>query len=218
MSRFSIAFATVFAVAAAGPVAAQSQGAALLEDASVRYSGLSILCADFVQVLENPLLGDETTSSGRLCQRRPNLFRMDFSDPEGDQVVADGDHFWVFYRSLNPDQVIRIPVDPSRGGLDFFREFLDDPSSKYDIRTEELEQIAGVTTMRLALDPLSPRGLESARVWVDPSARLIRKLEIVDENGLVRTLALSNFAFDPDLVAGYFEFDLPAGVDVVSGG
>ena len=135
-----------------------------------------------------------------------------------DQVVADGDHFWVFYRSLNPDQVIRIPVDPSRGGLDFFREFLDDPTSKYDIRSEEIEQIAGVTTMRLFLDPNSPRGLESARVWVDPSARLIRKLEIVDENGLVRTVLLSDFAFDPELVTGHFEFDLPEGVDVVSGG
>ncbi|MBT8335235.1 MAG: outer membrane lipoprotein carrier protein LolA [Gemmatimonadetes bacterium] len=218
MSRFRVALSTVLLLAAGGPLVAQQQGAALLEDAGVRYAGLTTLCADFVQVLDNPILGDQTTSRGRLCQRRPNLFRMDFSDPEGDQVVADGDHFWVYYRSLNPDQVIRIPVDPSRGGLDFFREFLDDPTSKYDIRSEEIEQIAGVTTMRLALDPLSPRGLESARVWVDPSARLIRKLEIVDENGLVRTLHLANFAFDPELVAGHFEFDLPEGVDVVAGG
>ena len=218
MSRFRVPLATALVLATGGPLVAQEQGAALLQDASVRYAALTTLCADFVQVLVNPLLGDETTSAGRLCQRRPNLFRMDFSDPEGDEVVADGDHFWVYYRSLDPGQVIRIPVDPSRGGLDFFREFLDDPTSKYDIRAEEIEQIAGVTTMRLALDPLSPRGLESARVWVDPSARLIRKLEIVDENGLTRTLSLSNFAFDPDLVAGHFEFDLPEGVDVVSGG
>jgi outer membrane lipoprotein-sorting protein len=218
MFRFRAALPLVALLATAVPSAAQDEGPALLEDAAELFAGLTTLCADFVQTLENPILGDETTSAGRLCQRQPNLFRMDFTDPEGDRVVADGDHFWVFYRSLNPDQVIRIPVDPSRGGLDFFREFLFDPTSKYDIRSEGVEQIAGVTTMRLALEPLSSRGLESARVWVDPSARLVRKLEIIDEAGLIRTMVLSEFAFDPELAGGHFEFAVPPGVDVVSGG
>ena len=218
MTRFRASILTALALVAAGPLAAQDEGAALLEDAAARYAGLTTVCADFMQVLENPLLGDETTSSGRLCQRQPNLFRMDFSDPDGDQVVADGDHFWVFYKSLDAGQVLRIPVDPTRGGLDFFREFLFEPTSKYDVRSEGVEQVAGVTTMKLVLDPLSPRGLESAVVWVDPSARLIRKLEIVDETGLIRTMVLSDFGFDPELDPAHFQFAVPPGVSVVAGG
>ena len=209
---------SALAIVSALPLRAQERGLEVLNAAATRYGGLTTICADFVQVLDNPLLGDVKTSRGRLCQRRPNLFRMDFSDPDGDRIVADGDHVWLFYRSMHPDQVLRLPVDPTRGGLDFFREFLSDPASKYEVHVEDEETVDGRATLRLALSPRSPRGLESARVWVDPEARLIRRLEVIDENGLIRRVSLSRFAFDPELAADHFRFVVPDGVDVVSGG
>ena len=218
MPFFRLPIVAALAGVTALPLPAQERGLEVLEDAAARYGGLTTLCADFVQVLENPLLGDTNTSRGRLCQRRPNLFRMDFSDPDGDRIVADGSHFWIFYRSMTPDQVLRVPLDPSRGGLDFFREFLDDPGAKYEVRTEGQETVDGRSTLRLGLTPRTPRGLEAARVWVDPAARLIRRIEVTDENGLVRRVSLSEFAFDPELAADHFRFVVPPGVDVVSGG
>lgn len=210
----------VAALALGSAVSLQAQdtdrGVRALEAASERYASISTICADFVQDLENPLLGEDRTSRGHLCQQRPNLFRMDFSDPAGDEIVADGSHFWVFYRSLNPDQVLRFPLDPSRGGMDFFREFLSRPTDKYEVRTEGEDTVDGFATLRLALTPRSPRGLASARVWVDPAGRLIRKIEVTDENGLLRRVSLSNLAVDPDLAPGHFRFTVPPGVTVVS--
>lgn len=210
----SAALATAFSL----PAAAQESGVQALEAAAARYAGIQTICADFDQLLQNPLLGDENASTGRLCQQRPNLFRMDFSDPEGDEIVADGNHFWVFYRSLNPDQVLRMPLDPERGGMDFFREFLSEPTERYDVVTEGRESIDGYLTWQLLLEPRSARGLTSARVWVDPEARLIRRIEVVDENGMVRRVDLSDIVLDPQLESGYFEFAIPAGVAVVSNG
>lgn len=218
MVRFAYISPIPFLLAAALPVQAQESGLAALEAASARYSTFQTICADFRQRLENPLLDEEKNSSGRLCQRRPNLFRMDFSDPAGDEVVADGTHFWLFYRSLNPDQVLQFPLDPARGGLDFFREFLLEPTSKYEVVSEGRESIDGFSTWRLLLTPRSPRGLASARVWVDPQAALIRRIEVVDESGLVRRVDLSDMALDPALDPAYFEFTVPPGVDVVSNG
>ena len=38
--------------------------------------------------MEIPLLGDERTGAGRLCQARPNRFTMRFSQPDGDRIVV----------------------------------------------------------------------------------------------------------------------------------
>ncbi len=218
MVRVSFFSAVLVVAMAARPTSAQESGVQALEAAAARYAGIQTICADFDQLLQNPLLGDENESAGRLCQRRPNLFRMDFSDPEGDEVVADGRHFWIFYRSLNPDQVIRTPLNPERGGMDFFREFLSDPTTRYEIETQGQESIDGFLTWRLGLLPRTARGLRSATVWVDPQARLIRRVEVVDENGMVRRVDLSDIVLDPQLATDFFEFELPDGVAVVSHG
>ncbi|MEK9502159.1 LolA family protein [Gaopeijia maritima] len=216
MTSLRFLFATTVLFGGTGGLAGQDSGMAVLEAASERYAALGGLCADFVQVLDNPILGDAKTTRGRLCQETPNLFRMDFSDPEGDEVVADGEWFWVYYRSLDESQVLRFPLDDSRGGMDFFREFLSEPASKYSVAAEGVEQMAGTTTHRLALTPLSPRGLVSARIWVDPSTDLIRRIEVTEDNGLTRTVTLSNLALDPSMGAAHFTFTVPPGVDVVS--
>jgi outer membrane lipoprotein-sorting protein len=190
-------------------------GLALLEAAAARYSAAGGLCSDFVQELDNPLLGESRTSRGRLCQLRPNLFRMDFTDPAGDQVVSDGEHFYLHYPSMNPGQVIRTPLDPSRGGLDFFREFLGDPATKYTVDSEGEEEVAGHPVLHLHLTPRRQGGIREARVWVDPSRELIRRVAVTEANGVRRTVTLLNPILDPPIAPADFEFELPEGAHVV---
>ena len=71
----------------------------LMEEAGARYRGVESFCAVFEQELANPLLGETTISAGNLCQKRPNFFSMRFTDPAGDALVADGEHFWVSIRA-----------------------------------------------------------------------------------------------------------------------
>ena len=95
-----------------------------MEEAGARYEEVNSFCAEFQQVLSVPLLDETTRSQGSLCQERPNLFAMRFSDPEGDLLVADGECFWVYYPSSDPRQVIQFEMDSRPGGVDFHREFL----------------------------------------------------------------------------------------------
>lgn len=216
-----LAFGFAVLASCAVPLAGQSvpadEALSLLEAASERFSGVDALCADFQQEIRVPLLGEERESEGVLCQRRPNLFRMDFRDPDGDRVVADGRHFWLYYPSMSPGQVVRLPVDPGRGGLDFFREFLADPGDTYEVGPGEVERVGGASTLRIPLEPLAPRGYRRATVWIDRESRLIRRVEIEEENGSVRRVTLSNLRVDPPLARDHFEFTPPAGVHVVSG-
>ena len=143
---------------------------------------------------------------------------MRFTEPAGDEVVADGAHFWVYYASVNPDQVVRIPLDPTRGGLDFYREFLDRPTEKYDVIPEGDESVGDHPTVLLRLEPRAPRGYRLARVWIDPVAAMIRRVEIHEDNGTVRVITLDSLEVDPPLGPDAFTFEPPPGVTVISGG
>ena len=200
----------------AGGLQAQDDGLDVLEAAARRYASVQTVCAHFTQVLKVTLLNQVNTGEGELCQARPNRFSMRFTDPPGDAVVADGEHFWIYYRSINPEQVLRLPLDSARGGLDFYREFLEEPRAKYQA-TVELpgEDITGRATVRVALQPRSDRGYRGARVWIDPERGQIRQVEVTEENGSVRTITLDDIRMDADAPDGTFRFDVPDGVSVV---
>ena len=120
--------ALVLGLGPSGPVGPGAAWAAQTADptatvaaAADRYAGMRGLCASFDQTLVAGVLGREARSAGRLCQQRPDRFAMEFSDPEGDRIVVDGTHAWVWYRSINPETVLRLPVERDRGGFDFYR-------------------------------------------------------------------------------------------------
>lgn len=194
--------------------AQQADATAAIAAAADRYTEISALCASFDQMLVSGVLGRENRSEGRLCQARPNLFEMDFSDPEGDRIVVDGEHVWVWYRSINPETVLRVALDPTRGGFDFYREFLSDPLVKYDVSGGDRERIDGISTIRVSLEPREARGYEDAEVWIDPETDLIRRIAIREENGNMRTVTLRDIDLDPTIPEGTFSFVVPDGVSI----
>lgn len=204
----------------AGPQAAVSQSTeplALVEATAARYASVTRFCADFTQHLSVPLLGDERTGTGRMCQSRPNKFAMRFSDPEGDLVVVDGEWVWLYYPSLDANQVIRFAMTGGGGAYDFHKEFLEDPATKYDIEYEALEEVVGHRTHRLRLLPLARASYQSAVIWIDEQEPVLRQVRIVDENGTVRTITLEHVDLDPvDVGDDWFTFTPPPGAQVIS--
>ena len=61
-----------------------------LDHASRTYRTIRTLAAEFVQIIENPMIGAPDTTWGKLYQMRPSRFAMRFSEPKGDRIVADG--------------------------------------------------------------------------------------------------------------------------------
>lgn len=202
----------------AAPAAAQSseRGIEIIRDAADRYRGVEALCADFTQDLVVPLLGDERTGVGRICQARPNRFAMRFTEPDGDRIVIDGEWVWIYYPSMDEKQVMRTPVDEQRGGHDFHREFLDDPEAKYEVTYEGKETVDGHDTHRLHLVPLRPAGYESAVLWIDRGTPALRRIRVEEENGTVRTVTLANIDFDSDPDGEWFTFTPPEGAQIIS--
>jgi outer membrane lipoprotein carrier protein len=202
----------------AGPVgltAQETRALALVEEAGARYREIGGFCAEFRQTLEVPLLGETNESHGSLCQEKPNLFAMRFTQPQGDLLVADGEFFWVYYPSSDPRQVLRFEMEGQPGGVDFHREFLDSPEEKYRMEYLGEESVSGVLTQKIALDPLGPAAFTEAAIWLDSSRSLILQARIEMENGSVRTVSLSDIRLDPPGDPTRFSFVPPEGAQVI---
>jgi outer membrane lipoprotein carrier protein len=209
--------ATAVTLAVSGPVDAQEARALMLvEGAAARYEAASGLCADFTQHLSVPLLGDEKTGTGRLCQARPDRFAMRFTEPAGDAVVVDGSWVWLYYPSIDAKQVLRFPIAQAPGGFDFHRELLERPGEKYRLEYEGPEAVGGRDTHRIRLVPRDQVDFEAAVVWIDVTDRLLRKVRIEEENGTVRTVTLATVELDPAIPDDWFRFTPPAGAEVIS--
>lgn len=197
------------------PLSAQNRGLEILHDTGERYAAVETLCADFTQHLSVPLLGRERTGTGRLCQGRPNLFAMRFSDPPGDLIVVDGAFAWVYFPSNDAKTVLKTSGDQSAGVRDFHREFLEHPESKYDVAYEGREIVSGSVTQRLRMQPKGPASYRSAIVWIDEGHPVLRRLRLEEMNGSVRTITLADVGFNADPGVDWFVFTPPEGVLVM---
>ena len=200
------------------PAGSGDEAERVLARAARAYAALETLRADFVQRVENPILGRTTISRGHLAQRPPGRFLMRFSEPAGDLVVSDGSSLWVYYPSVDPGQVMRLPASAGAGSMDLQAQFLGDPRERFHASLRGQERIDGRAADVLVLDPRQAAGFRRLVVWVDRADGLARRFEIVEENGTVRRFDLSDMRTGVTLEDALFRFTPPEGARVVERG
>ncbi len=190
---------------------------AILDRASAAYDTVRTLQADFMQIVENPMLGDPDTTRGKLYQRRPNYFAMRFTVPKNDRVVADGRRLWLYTPSTTPGQVIRTAI-PGTGttGPNLIGQFVEHPRERYTARYVRSDSTADG---RVDVVALTPRAADlpysEATVWIAQRDGLVRRIEIVETSGQRRTILLQNLAVNRAIAAREFRFSPTSGVRVV---
>jgi outer membrane lipoprotein carrier protein len=196
----------LLAMIAAAPLQAQNADAIIGRAANV-YRSLGSLQANFVQVIDNPMI-DSAESTGTLVQAGPVKLAMRFTDPAGEAIVVDGRHVWVYTPSTVPGQVIRLAV-PSGGpvyGYNLLAWLLDRPAQRLNGRTTDV----------IELTPAVPDlPFERAVIWLDRENALPRRLEIHEPSGATRTLDLSQIRVNQQVPERTFTFKVPSGVRVV---
>ena len=208
----------VLALAAglASSLAAQD-GAAIMTRAAETYLGLSSFSADFRQVIDDSMLGTYR-SKGTLIQSGQSRLAMRFTDPDGEAIVLDGEHAWVYTPSTTPGQVLRFGLNSSPTyGLNLLGLLLDRPTERYRITYLRAEELGGRMADVLLLDPTDPAvPFTRATVWLDRQDALPRQVAVQEpiRTGL-RTVTLSNVRTNVRVAPGTFTFTVPAGVHIV---
>ena len=209
-------------LAALSPGAAQSLHAqdarSIVGRSSTVYRSLASLSADFVQIIDNPMI-DSAESRGTLIQAGPSKLSMRFTDPPGEAVVIDGQHVWVYTPSTVPGQVLRLAV-PSGGpvyGYNLLAWLLDRPAERYTAKYLRQETMGSKTMDVVELIPAVPDlPFDRAVLWLDREDALPRRLEITEQSGALRTLALSKLRVNRKVPDSTFKFEVPSGVRVVN--
>ena len=189
----------------------------VLDRASAAYAAITTLTADFVQVVDNPLIGAPDTTRGRLFLERPGRFAMRFTEPQGDRLVADGRYLWLYTPSTTPNQVIRTRI-PTTGGVtpNLIGQFVDRPRERYQARWVKTDSTGNGLADVVALTPLdAAAGYREAVIWVSRADAAVRRVEIVEASGQHRVVALHGLRSNTAIAARELRFTPPAGSRVV---
>ena len=202
------------------------------------YASIKTIRASFTQTVTNPLTGSDVQSRGEMQQRIPGRLSVEFSDPAGDRIVADGKVVWLYLPSTNPGQVIRERVgENARANLpstnpgqviktavgqnaanvpDVTSWFLDSPETRYRMSDAGRATVAGHATHAVKLVSIdSTIPFQKATVWIDDDDALIRQFETTDANGLTRRITITSIRPNARLDSGVFAFVPPKGVRVI---
>jgi outer membrane lipoprotein carrier protein len=199
------------------PAGEAQDAAAILRKASDAYEEVRSMRAGFTMAVENPLLRTTTNSRGTLYQKSPDRIKLEFTDPEGDRIVGDGTYFWVYYPSVDANQVIRAPAAQAgaSGSVDLRAQFVGDPVTRFEFTLNGTETVEGRPASVLTLVPKQDMGYRQLKVWIDREDGLARKFDIVEHSGLTRHIQLSSLEINPALGDAEFRFTPPPGARII---
>ncbi len=215
-SAFRIAHSALCAIVLFARLPTQDPWPAL-DHASQTYQTIHTLSAQFVQIIENPMIGAPDTTRGKLYQMRPSRFAMRFTKPKGDRIVADGRYLWLYTPSTAPGQVIRSRI-PEVGttGPNLIGQFVERPRERYRVRYVRADSLPDGMADAVALVPTEAgQPYTEAVLWVGRNDGLVRRLEISEAAGQHRTVILTHPKVNGGAPGREFTFAPPAGVRVV---
>ncbi len=199
------AFLLLFALCANYSFAQDAQE--IIKKTQETYRGVDNAKATFSQSTKYSS-GKSESASGTLYMKGDDMYRIETS---GKVVVTNGKTSWSY--SPKKNQVVidnykddRYSFSPNKFLFDYPEEFYSDLEGEANLK--------GFDCFVLKLTPRKKGSVKSAKIWIDKSDYVIRKITISESSGTT-TYTLNKITFNPGVSSSTFTFDPPAGVDVI---
>jgi outer membrane lipoprotein-sorting protein len=167
--------------------------AAYGEDLEARFlasqKNLQSLQADFRQTITSPGLKQPVVSEGRFYYLAPDKLRIDYTRPEGDYFLLNGDHFESRRRGKSP---VVVPRDhPSARALSSLRDVLrgTPPTGDFQKQVDRQDGVIRVVLTPATASPSMPKKIENR---VDPNSLALLGMNITTPNGAGMEFLLEN--------------------------
>ncbi len=177
-----------------------------------RHRTLVDLTADFVQTYRSGMLGRGIVEKGSLALKPPGRMRWEYRDPEKKTFVSDGKTFY-FYVPADRQVIVRAQAD-SRGIPALLMSGRGEILTTFVVTEEEAPK-TGLRRLRLVPRESDPE-IDYVLLDVDAAAR-IRGIAVLDAQGNRSQFAFDHVKENVGLRDALFRFDVPRGVEVVSG-
>jgi len=183
-----------------------------------KYDRVRDFSADFVHTYEGGVLRKKVSERGTVLVKKPGKMRWTYTAPEEKVFVSDG---VKIYSYLPADRQVIVNSMPAADQATMPVLFLAGKGSLVrDFRIEYAEATdLGSDRTALRLVPKRPeREYESIVLTVDRGSLQIRGLGTTDRQGGTSTFVFTNLKENVGLADKQFAFEIPRGVDVISGG
>jgi len=169
---------------------------------------LTTLQARFEQTVEGPDRNQPLRSSGIFYLRRPNQFRWDYSEPERQEIVADGRQIWFYDPEL--EQVsVQFQRKALRGTPAQLLASGDPVENSFRVRD-------GGERQGLEWVELIPHDSESQfeRILLGFRDDRLQRMEMRDKFGQATRFRFFDIRENPEFKSTFFRFEPPEDVDL----
>lgn len=172
-------------------------------------NGLHTFQANFIQTVIADNNRSIKTSSGIFYLSRPGLFRWNYKQPAGQEVVGDGKRVWLYDPEL--EQVSHQSQAEALRGTPALLFSDNNPVSKH-FEIINLGEQDGLTWMELI-----PKVKDSqvVKIQIAFDEQYLDRFEMLDAFGQVTRFLFSKVQRNPKLDPGLFRFDPPPAVDIL---
>jgi len=184
----------------------------LLKQVEARYNHAKTLQILFQEQYTRP--GQiRRSESGVLMLRKPGRMRWDYSQPKGKQFLSDGKFLYLYSPDTNRAEKakvqetadMRAPLAFLLGKLNFQKEFRD------------IQGQPDAGGMRITAEPRTDNLPYSHVEFAVTSDARIREVKVTAYDQSILDFTFDKEKMDPPLDARLFQFQLPAGAQLVEG-
>jgi outer membrane lipoprotein carrier protein len=195
----------------AAPSAASTPAQDLARRLDQRHHTVSDLTARFVQTYRSGLIGREIVERGVVSIKQPGRMRWEYRDPEKKTFVSDGKTFY-FYVPADRQVIVRDQAG-DRGVPALLLSGQGNLLQQFEVGLETPPP--GLARLRLVPRKPDPE-IQKVFVDVDDAAR-IHAIHVFDAQGNLSRFDFADIRENVGLKDRLFRFEIPRGVEVVSG-
>jgi outer membrane lipoprotein carrier protein len=182
-----------------------------------RYDRTTHLHAHFKQETRVQGFDQLQTGAGQVWILKPGRMRWDYTTPERQTIIANGDTLWIYMPEDR--QAIRDQVNQSLGTRTPAL-FLAG-----EARLTELFMVVEASTqgssegglLQLKLTPkVGALPYTQVQLGIDPVSYLVRQVRLIDPVGNMTTMWFSDLDTEGTVAPSLFQFQVPPGVDVIA--
>lgn len=189
-------------------VATPAWSSSSLQQMELFLTDMQSLQARFEQSILDPQQRQAARSQGVFSLQRPGRFRWDYSEPDEQQIIADGRQIWLLDPEL--EQVSVQTQSTALQGTPAMFLIGGDPVEKH------FEVIDIGDSQGFAWVELIPRDKESQfiRVLLAFQDNLLQRMEMTDTFGQITRFQFYDIQQNPTFEPGFFVFERPAYYDL----
>lgn len=181
------------------------------------YAQTKTLRADFKQTTASRMSDRERLGSGTMVLAKPGLMRWDYTEPDQQVFVCDGDTISMYFAKEK-----QMMVTPAKEYLEsdvtyaFFTGKGDIQRDFTVVGPEEEDIVEPVANYQLKLTPKQGHPqIDFINLWVDRKTFLLQRLKVTDKFGTVTDLVFSKVTTNQEAPATLFRFTPPEGTEVI---